>query len=85
MNQPQNKVASSRTWPVRLLFKLLNRRSAAEALEKSELFTSSRDGIVVVDGGGLLQANAAFCSVRGMSTLFLYFVHAFIKLGAVKK
>jgi len=65
MSQPKNKVASRRAW-AGLLFKLLNRRSAAEALEKSELFTSSRDGIVVVDGGGsLLQANAAFCRMLG--------------------
>ena len=66
MNQPKNKVASRRTWPAWLLFKLLNRRSTAEVLEKSELFTSSRDGIVVVDGHGcLLQANAAFCRMLG--------------------
>jgi len=49
-----------------LFFNLINTRPAAEALEKSELFTSSRDGIVVVDGGGsLLQANAAFCRMLG--------------------
>ncbi len=85
MNQPQNKVASSRTWPVRLLFKLLNRRSAAEALEKSELFTSSRDGIVVVDGGGgLLQANAAFCRMLGYRQEELMALRYFSELTPAK-
>jgi len=50
----------------RLLCKLFTGRGSAETLELDELFTSSRDGIFVVDGrGSLLRANAAFCRMLG--------------------
>ena len=85
MNQPKNKVASRRTWPAWLLFKLLNRRSTAEVLEKSELFTSSRDGIVVLDGSGsLLQANAAFCHMLGYRQEELMALQHFSELTPAK-
>ena len=68
-----------------LFFSRRNPRLAAEALEKSELFTSSRDGIVVIDGGGgLLQANAAFCRMLGYRQEELMALRYFSELTPAK-